>query len=318
MMNMGGNDVKGCVFNIQRYSVHDGPGIRTIVFLKGCPLRCLWCSNPESQRPGRQIGYKPNHCIGGECLRCVKGCPEQAVYVPVDRENPQGFVEIQYDACSQCQACAALCPAEAIVTYGQEYSVEEILDRVEQDAGFYRRSGGGLTVSGGEPLMQPEFTLELLREAKKRHIHTAIETTGYAEWETVQEIFDLTDYVLYDLKLWNDEEHRLTTGVSNQRILDNFKRLCTVFPDKPVKARTPVIPGINDSEEELKAIYDWVRLYPNAEYELLKYHRFGIPKYGYLGKEYQLEAEEMEDARFKELQSKFQYNKGITEKEERL
>lgn len=297
--------MNGCVFNLQRYSVHDGPGIRTIVFLKGCPLHCTWCSNPESQDRLPQLGYKSGSCIGAECLLCQKVCEKQAVFYP-----GSGPVVINHSRCTQCQKCAAVCPSQALTTYGKMWDVKELLDEVEKDAAFYSRSGGGLTVSGGEPLMQPEFTKELLQEAKKRHIHTAIETTGYASWETAKEIFSLTDYILYDLKLWDENKHLQYTGVDNQIILENFRRLCIEFPDKPVKARTPVIPDVNDTSADLLPIKELVSRFPNASYELLKYHRFGVSKYETVGRTYEMSQKDMDDQHFQELKSLVSFETG--------
>lgn len=288
--------MKGCVFNIQHFSIHDGPGIRTIVFLKGCPLRCAWCANPESQDPKPQIGYNPKNCIGWECLMCQRVCKDQAIFYP-----GFGGVEINFDKCSGCMKCAAYCPSKAVSAYGEYKTVETIIDQVEEDLRFYDASHGGLTLSGGEPTMQYEFAYALLKEAKNRRIHTAIETCGYSPWEMFSQIIKLTDYVLFDIKTMNDEKHYQYTAVHNQLILENFQRLKERYPEKPVKVRTPVIPNVNDTEEDIRNIRDYIMKYPLVEYELLKYHRYGVVKYDYLGKTYQLDEMDLGDEKFNQL-----------------
>lgn len=292
--------MKGLVYNIQRYSVHDGPGIRTIVFLKGCPLRCQWCANPEAQDPKRQIGYNSSKCIGFECLLCQRVCQNKAVFYP-----GSGAVELQFDRCIQCLKCSNVCPAKAITTYGEYRSVEDVIDDVEKDMPFYQNSNGGLTISGGEPLLQPDFTRELLIEAHKRGINTAIETCGYfSEWNMVSNVFEHVDYMLYDIKSLNGIKHKKYTGVSNELIIGNLKKIRKEFPDIKIKVRTPVIPGFNDSENDINAIAEFVSSLPQCEYELLKYHRFGIHKYMYIGKEYLMnDAIEISEDHFNHLKN---------------
>jgi len=276
----------GSIFNIQKYSVHDGPGIRTIVFLKGCPLSCQWCSNPESQSIKPQIAYNQGRCLGTDkCDRCITACPQNAI-----AKGPDNTLTINRELCRSCETldCAKVCPSQGIIIYGETKSVQEILDTVEQDAIFYARSGGGMTLSGGEPLMQAEFALALLREAKKRRLKTAIETCGHVPWETLREAAPLLNSVLFDLKTMDTQRHMEKTGAGNERILENLKKLLTEFPKLPVLVRTPVIPGFNNTEQDAEAIGRFLKGYPNVSFEALPYHRLGTQKYIFLGKDYQL------------------------------
>jgi pyruvate formate lyase activating enzyme len=272
-------EARGVVFNIQRFSIHDGPGIRTTVFLKGCPLRCGWCSNPESLSPSPEIITRDAKCI--RCGKCVEACPEQAIAIVEDTRV------IRWEECSYCIECAEACPSGAIEAAGRTMTVAEVLDTVERDAGFYRRTGGGMTVSGGEPLVQWRFALKLLQEAKRRGLHTALDTTGHADWEILDEILSFTDLVLYDVKHANTARHREATGVPNERILDNLRK--TVAKAGPrVWIRHPVIPQFNDSEEALEELCELVlTLKPSAEkISLLPWHKFGELKYSAMGKDY--------------------------------
>jgi pyruvate formate lyase activating enzyme len=276
---------KGVVFNIQKFSVHDGPGIRTLVFLKGCTMRCQWCSNPESQKLDRQLAYNSAKCLTvDKCQRCQGVCPHEAISVGDDRK-----IVVDFSLCDNCLDCAEACPALALNVYGYEVSVDEALQRVEEDEAFYSRSGGGLTLSGGEPLYQSEFTLALLREAKKRRIDTCIETCGNVPWPVLKEAAANLDSVYFDLKTTDDQKHQEVTGVSNQLILSNLKKLKETYPDLQVTVRTPVISGVNDTEADIAAIAEFIKDMPCTGYELLAYHRMGMPKYGYLGMDYLLQ-----------------------------
>jgi pyruvate formate lyase activating enzyme len=288
----------GFVFNIQRYSLHDGPGIRTLVFLKGCPLRCLWCSNPESQRLDLELAYNEDKCIGTkECAYCKDVCPSGAV-----KENGDGLVSIDRTLCEECLKCADACPSRALSVFGKPMTVNEVLQAVEADGVFYGRSGGGMTLSGGEPLAQADFVCELLKEARRRRINTSIETCGFAEWKDLERACSYLDSILFDIKSMNPAKHKEFTGVSNERILENFQHLCERFPDLPKRVRTPIIPGFNDTEEDIEAIVDFIRDKPNIEYELLAYHRLGQPKYQYLGRQYSLLDLRVDDERMKALE----------------
>jgi len=275
--------VTGVVFNIQKYSVHDGPGIRTIVFTKGCPLSCRWCSNPESQLLKPQMAFNITRCITpAKCTYCIPACPHQAIKA----EN--NAISVDCTPCSTCEtlACSKACPAGSMITYGQNRTVEDVLNVVAQDAIFYSRSGGGMTISGGEPLFQKEFALALLREARRRRIKTAIETCGCYEWERLEEAAQQLNHVLYDVKHTDTEKHKWGTGVGNELILANLKRLVETFPELPVQVRTPVIPGFNDDDETARSIGKLLKGYANVTYEALPYHRLGTQKYTFLGREY--------------------------------
>jgi len=276
---------KGIVFNIQKFSVHDGPGIRTIIFLKGCSLACSWCSNPESQRLSRQLAYNPSKCLTASvCTRCQDVCPHQALSVADD-----GKMQWDPSVCDQCLICADVCPTHALNIYGYEITVDDALRRVEEDEAFYNRSGGGVTLSGGEPLFQEDFALALLREARKRRIDTCIETCGNVPWAVLEQAAGYLNSVYYDIKCIDKKTHIEHVGVSNELILNNLVRLKEAFPELLVRIRTPVVPGFNDSAEAIESIVDFIRDMPNIDYELLAYHRMGSPKYGYLGRAYPLE-----------------------------
>ncbi|MDE6734610.1 MAG: glycyl-radical enzyme activating protein [Desulfovibrio sp.] len=277
---MNDRDVTGLVFSTQRFSIHDGGGIRTLVFLKGCPLRCRWCSNPESQKAVPEHAFNPNRCLGaGQCGRCLAVCPSGAL-----TKDAEG--RIRYDAtlCTSCGACAAACPTGAQTLYGERRSVADILRKVEEDDVFYQRSGGGLTLSGGEAMAQPRFVLALLREARKARIHTMMETCGHYRTDRFHEACALLDGLIFDVKTLDSAKHKEFTGRGNERILANLNHAFTHFPDLPVTLRTPVIPGFNDDPEMIRAIRASLPRRPNVRYEVLTYHRLGMPKYGYLGR----------------------------------
>lgn len=285
---------KGIVFNIQHFSIQDGSGIRTTVFLKGCPLSCLWCANPESQNRKPELTYSPKSCI--RCQSCLR--QDVDGIVQWTQENVRIFTE----KAEHIGHYGEICPARALAVMGEYKTVDEVMNVVEQDAVFYRHSYGGMTLSGGEPLMQPDFSASLLDEAKKRHIHTAMETTGFSSYEYVQNIFSKLDFIIYDIKMMDDEKHKKYTGVSNGLILDNFKKMRKEFPNTPVLVRTPVIPDVNDSEEEIVRIRDFVKAFPNTSYELLKFHRLGEPKYEALGRKWEMGAKELDEGKWERLQ----------------
>jgi pyruvate formate lyase activating enzyme len=283
MTNKEIQNTTGVVFNIQNYSVHDGPGIRTVAFLKGCPLSCSWCSNPESQQFHPQLAYSENKCISeSQCVRCGEICTEGVL-----KQEADGNVLIDWDSCNNCFACVDVCPAGALITYGEEQTVKEVIDQVEKDASFYARSGGGLTIGGGEPLAQPKFSLALLKEAKRRYIKTAIETCGHVSKEVILEACNYINMMMFDIKSMDSKKHKEFTGVGNELIIENLKAVCKAFPKLTIRVRTPVVPGFNDTKEDIQSIVDFLKNY-DVEYELLPYHRLGTQKYTNLGLKYPL------------------------------
>jgi pyruvate formate lyase activating enzyme len=281
------DEPRGYVVDLQHFSTHDGPGIRTTVFLKGCSLRCKWCCNPETIAPKPELAYNLKLCIGvDECGRCLPTCPEQALHML----DSDGRVRVNWDLCSNCGQCVEVCPSKALYSFGRTMSVNEVLREVEQDGGFYSESGGGITLSGGECLLQPEFSAALLREARSRGLNTAIETAGNVPWEFMAQVLPYVDTMLHDYKLTDPAAHRRWTGAGNARILDNYRRAYTGFPDVDFIARIPLVPGVNDQQAHIDAVLDAVLPYPNVSaLELLPYHRFGDSKYSFLGRIYALE-----------------------------
>jgi pyruvate formate lyase activating enzyme len=273
------------IFNVQKFSLHDGPGIRTIVFLKGCPLACMWCSNPEGRSRSVELIHSCDRCIGAdECDRCIAVCLEGAL-----SQSDDGKVTVDRSRCDGCGDCASVCPSEALEVSGDWVGVDDVLRIVEEDDAFYARSGGGLTLSGGEPLAQGAFVHALLRAARDRGIDTAIETSGLCNWKTMQRVAPLANRIFFDIKCLDSEKHERVTGVRNDQILDNFRKLRFELPDVDVVVRTPIIPGVNDSAKDIRAIAEFVGSAGGASaYELLPYHGFGEPKYAKLDKHYRL------------------------------
>ena len=277
----------GIVLNIQHFSTHDGPGMRTNVFLKGCSFRCKWCSNPESIHPKPELAYNPGRCIGkDECGYCLKECPESAIFT-VDSDVK---VRINWDLCTNCGKCVPVCPPNSLYMFGQEMTVDAVLDEVEQDSSFYRESGGGITLSGGECLLQADFAAALLSGAHERGINTAIETAGNVPWSFMEKVLHHVDLMLHDHKITDPERHKKWIGVDNRRCLENFKKAYETFPNTKFIARTPLIPGVNDDEEHIQAVLAFIRPHKNViDYELLPYFRFGESKYGFLGRVYEMQ-----------------------------
>jgi pyruvate formate lyase activating enzyme len=262
---------KGVIFNIQHYSIHDGPGIRTTVFLKGCPLRCPWCQNPESQTSRPEIFFDSEKCTG--CGTCVQVCPEGAI------ELYEGRSRTNRDLCQGAGKCAEVCPNEARNLMGRYVTAGEVFERVAADDIFYQRSGGGVTLSGGEPLAQPQFAISLLKLCKDAAIHTTLDTCGYASWATVKRVLEYVDLVLYDLKHMDPVEHEKHTGVPNDLILDNARRIHHEL-SIPMLARIPIIPGHNDTAENIAATAQFIATeLDSIEVHLLPYHRMGETKH---------------------------------------
>jgi pyruvate formate lyase activating enzyme len=262
----------GIVFDIQTFSLHDGPGIRTLVFLKGCPLSCIWCQNPESQRYQPEILLYQEKCTG--CGQCVPACPSKAIKIVNGRSQTDRIL------CQGCGVCALKCPNEARTLAGKTMSAEEVFAVVKKDEIFYKNSGGGVTLSGGDPLAQAEFSTAILRQCKQAGLHTAIETSGMAQWDTCKKVLENVDLVLYDFKHMNAVAHKKFTGVSNELILENVKRIHTELK-LPIVARMPIIPGYNDDISNIEATGKFIadELGLNTKVNILAYHRLGESKY---------------------------------------
>ncbi|GAA0699756.1 glycyl-radical enzyme activating protein [Paraclostridium ghonii] len=269
---------EGIIFNIQKFSIHDGPGIRTTVFFKGCPLKCKWCSNPESQLESIQILYNQSKC--SRCKICIDTCKQNAISL-IDNK-----IIINDKKCLGCLECMSNCPNDALKNEGEYKKTEDILDICLQDKDFYEESNGGVTISGGEGMSQPEFLKELVSALKKENIHVAIETTGYIDHELFKELSALFDLILFDVKHHDNNKHFEGTGVYNDLIIKNLK--WSVKNDLNVLTRIPVIPGFNDSLEDAIKITDLLKYVRATNVQLLPFHQFGEKKYDMLNKIYTL------------------------------
>jgi pyruvate formate lyase activating enzyme len=273
------SEVKGIVFNIQKYSIHDGPGIRTTVFLKGCPLRCMWCSNPESQNTYPEVVHRDSLCT--KCGQCVDACREKAISL-----TDKG-VAIDRRRCTNCGECADVCIPGALKMFGDEMSAEEVFREVVKDADFYRNSGGGVTVSGGEPLLQPAFVEAFFKLCQGSGIHTCLETTAAVSARALRQVLPYTSLVLYDIKCIDPEVHRKWIKKSNVKIINNFRLAASMRV--PMIVRVPLITGVNNTEKEFRAIADLVSSnLEEPKAEILPYHRYGMGKYQMLDRRYQL------------------------------
>jgi pyruvate formate lyase activating enzyme len=268
----------GIIFNIQRFSIQDGPGIRTTVFLKGCPLRCVWCSNPESQNSFFEIAHRDTVCR--RCGRCIDVCEVGAISI-----TNQG-TKINRKICTNCGKCIEACIFGARRFYGEKKTIAEVYREVVRDKPFYQNSGGGVTASGGEPLLQADFVAELFKLCQENGIHTCLDTCGYADTDAWKKVLPYTNLVLYDIKLMDPRAHRKWTGKTNEKILRGINLVAV--SKVPVIVRIPVIPGANDSEENMQAIARLCRDLGINEVNLLPYHRFGESKYVMLDRRYHL------------------------------
>jgi pyruvate formate lyase activating enzyme len=271
---------KGLVFSVDRNVVDDGPGIRTTVFLKGCPLRCVWCHSPQSQSKEQQLLFIENRCIA--CGACVESCPKDA------QEISGTARRILWERCDDCGECARVCPPMALEMAGEWMTVEQIVDVVRRDAVYYKNTGGGVTFSGGEALAQPEFLTACLERCKQEGINTAVDTSGFAQWSVLERILPHTDLFLYDLKQMDSRKHEEMTGVGNAVILENLQRIDG--RGKPVWVRVPLIPGYNDSIENLTLVAEFIKTLTNVErISLLPYNGAAGAKYSFVGRKYGLE-----------------------------
>lgn len=267
---------KGIIFNIQKFSIHDGPGIRTTVFLKGCPLKCKWCSNPESQLEKIQVLYDQSKCI--HCQSCVNICPQKAISIINEH------IHIDFNNCIGCLECVNNCPAKALSHEGEYKKVSDIVDICLQDKDFYEESGGGITISGGEGMSQPQFLKTLINELKKHDLHIAIETTGHVSSQTFQELASQLDLLLFDVKHYDSKKHYEGTHVYNDQIISNLK--WAIENGINVLPRIPVIPDFNDSLEDAKGLANVLISVGAKKVQLLPFHQFGEKKYELLNKEY--------------------------------
>lgn len=278
---------KAFIFNKQKYNLYDGPGVRSLIFFKGCPLRCKWCANPEGLERKYQIMLKPTVCFS--CGACVPVCPQH-----IHRITEGGVHEINRMVdCIGCGACVNACMQAALKVAGEQASISDLLDYVEEDRCFYEQSGGGVTLSGGEVTAQPEAAINLLMACKQEGIHTAIETCGYTRKDTLLKIAEFVDLFLFDIKHMDPDRHLALTGVRNETILDNLETL--LLTRRNVKVRMPLLKGINDSEAEIRAVIDFLMPFRELRnfkgIDLLPYHKLGVNKYVQLGMDYAIDGD---------------------------
>jgi len=274
--------IKGTIFNIERFAIHDGPGIRTVIFIKGCPLKCQWCSTPQSQEMSPEMGYFVDKCL--RCGRCAEVCPVKAITI-----YNSGEILTERQLCNNCGQCVEVCPAGARTMIGREVTAGEVVKEIEKDTVFYWNSGGGVTLSGGEPTVQPQFSLEILKACQESGIHTAMETCGYVKWDILDEMLKYLDLVYVDIKHISSAEHAKLTGKGNKLILENIGKMAAKYADTPLIIRIPVIPGHSDSVENIMNTAKFVHQLERVErIELLPYHRFGVSTYKVLLRDYPL------------------------------
>lgn len=272
----------GVITNIQVYSLHDGPGVRTLVFLKGCPLKCSWCCNPECIQKDIEVEFYESKCT--RCGACLKACPLGAINP--DLELKSG-TKIDRSLCDACGECVKTCPAEALKMVGKTVSVDEVMEKVRKDKYFYLTSQGGLTVSGGEPLHQFEFARELLKKAHGENIHTAIETCGQVPWKNYEAVLPYLDLILFDIKHMDPVKHKQLTGASNRLVLSNLKRLAK--SGVPLVIRLPLIPDFNLDRDNIEQTGEFISKLKNVtEVNLMPFHQLGRDKYQRLGRDYSL------------------------------
>ena len=272
--------LSGLIFSISRFDAEDGPGIRTTVFLNGCPLRCLWCHSPQSISREPQLAFYSNRCIG--CGACVEACPQNARIVSATERC------LLWEKCDDCGKCAEACPSKALEMVGEWLTVEQVMDVIKRDLVYYRNSGGGVTFSGGEPLAQPRFLVPCLKRCKEIGIHTALDTSGFVKWSILERMLPYIDLFLYDVKHMDSGKHEKFTGVGNELILQNLRSISQ--QGKRIWVRIPLIPGCNDSEGNLHRVAEFVEPLTSVEkVVLLPYNIAASAKYQFIGKKYGLE-----------------------------
>jgi len=276
----GSESLNATIFNIQKFSVNDGPGIRTTVFFKGCPLACAWCHNPESIHPQPELVYFNKKCIG--CHLCVNVCKQSALSADGHK------IKINREKCVRCGACTEACPSEALQMAGRQMPLTDIMAEIEKDVVFYQQSGGGVTFSGGEPMVQIDALEALLKLSKARGLHTAVDTSGHARWQDFERILEFTDLFLFDIKHLEEEMHRRYTGVSNKIIIENLRQLSE--RKATIGLRLPVIPGVNDSDAHIDELGKLLSSINIQKIFLLPYHGIARGKYERLGQTYSLES----------------------------
>ena len=283
---MDENNIVGKLYDIQGFSVQDGPGIRTTAFLKGCPLRCPWCHSPESQEFFPQLSWIDMRCQGTALCeeRCIKACPKGAIEYGPEREDAKTHemlrtIHVKRDLCDNCGECAKVCYPKALYLCGEDYTVERLAQRLLQDRKFWKRSGGGVTISGGEAMSQPDFTVAILKRMKEEGIHTALDTTGFAKWEALERTLPYVDLYLYDLKHMDSAKHKTVIGVPNEVILENARKLAAA--GKKMQIRIPTIPMFNNDEANIRKTAEFCKELGDAVtvIQLLPYHNLGVTKY---------------------------------------
>jgi pyruvate formate lyase activating enzyme len=272
-------ETRGLVFSIDRFVADDGPGIRTTVFLKGCPLKCIWCHSPQSQRSTPQLSFINNRCIG--CGACAEVCPQKAQVVS------RGKRYVQWEKCDDCGKCVAICPSKALETVGEWMAPEQVMDIIRKDMVYYKNSGGGVTFSGGEATAQPDFLISCLKSCRDEGIHTALDTCGFCKWSFFEAMSPYVNLFLYDLKHMDSKKHRQFTGVGNKEVLKNLRKLDEM--GKTIWVRIPLVPGYTDTTENLRQTADFVSTLANIEkVSLLPYNTASGAKYLSIGKKYAL------------------------------
>jgi pyruvate formate lyase activating enzyme len=298
MDNVIDNGARGTVFNIQFFNLHDGPGTRTLVFLKGCPLSCKWCSNPESMSRLPDLGINRSMC--DICGKCIDVCPEEALFF-----NEDNALNVDRQKCNACGECVSSCSHEVLTIYGKEMTAQEVFEEVIKDKMFYEGTDGGVTISGGEPLMQPDFLTAVFKLCRAAGIHTCMETTGYTGTKLFEQVLPLTDHILFDLKHMDSHLHQEFTGKTNRQILDNAE--LAAGSGIPLMFRMPIVPGFNDNMQNIEATAYFVRSLKGDNVqgiELMPYHRMGMGKYESLDKQYALNAVKPSEPDYVELISK--------------